>query len=193
MNRFLGQGYSKKFWLKYFLWVWEDDVFYAIQNDISFYYKQVWCDYSRHLSATQAREAIVEFWTEWRNNLRLKFTILESHFVDTGDLPTAEHYIKVLCAEENPSFQFIQELESTFSFEKSIQTICQTVEYLTILLKENYFSDWCLVEDVFHHQNHIRKIVLELVERIDPTLHQKLLLSTQNSGRFKYRRNSFFK
>ena len=179
MIKSLGKGYSKKFWLKYFLWVWEDDVFYAIQNDISFYYKQVWCDHSRHLSASQSREAIVEFWTEWRNNLRNKFPILESHFTNTGDLSTAENYIKALRAEKNPSFQFIQKLESIFPFEKSVQTIYHTVEYLTILLKDNHISDWYLVEDVFHHQIHTKKIVLEIVERIDPNLHQNLLLPTQ--------------
>jgi len=150
-------------------------VFYAIQNDISFYYKQVWCDYSRHLSATQAREAIVEFWTEWRNNLRFKFPILESHFIEIGDLVTADNYIKALRAEKNPSFQFIQNLETTFPFEKSIQTICHTVEYLTILLKENHYTDWYLVEDLFHYQKHTKKIVLDLIKKIDLTLYHNLL------------------
>ena len=188
----LGEDYSKKFWLKYFIWAWEDDLFYAILNDTSFYYKQVWCDCSRHLSATQSREAIVEFWTEWRDNLRLKFPIIESYFLNTGKLSTADNYIKALISEQNPTFRFIQDLESSLPFEKSIHTICHSVEYLTILLKDDYIIDWYTVEDTFHHQEHIKKIVLDLVKKIDPILYQTLITSTQQSHKFRYRKNSFF-
>jgi len=187
----LGQGFSKAFWQKYFVWVHEDDEFYSIRNGLSLYYEQIWSEETRHLNPSQSRAAITEFWTDWKEALINKFPVLHSHFLSSGDLIIVENYFAALSTQRNISFNFIKELEIQFPLEKSILLILEVVESLTIILNNNLEYEWYLVETTFYFSKPTRDRIIDITKNIDTDLHKKLIqianTRCQKDGRSHFR------
>jgi len=186
----LGIGYSKPFWQKYFTWVHKDEEFSTISSDLSFYYEQIWSDETRHLSPNKSREAIVEFWLDWKQALIFKFPDIYFYFTDSGTIPIIENYFEALSSEKELSFQFIKDLDEKFPLEKNIILIREVVESLAIILDQNLDQEWYRVETIFYFSKPIRETIIDIVKNIDLALHIKLI-SISDSNKAKDGRSHF--